>query len=68
MSLTSEYHRFHADFGNLDFGHEVDIGIGYSTPLKGLSTKLEYADYRAGDTATGKLDTRKLWVTAVYGF
>ena len=41
--------------------------------LKGLTGKLEYADYRAGDVVGGdllanKVDVRKFWLTLIYQF
>lgn len=68
FALTGEAHRFDAEYGNLDFGKELDAAVSYTTAIKGLSAKIEYADYRAGDTATGKLDTRKIWLTATYTY
>ncbi len=68
VTLFGEYHRFDADFGSLDFGTEFDVGVTYITPVKGLNAKFEFADYRAGDAATGKADTQKLWVTVMYSY
>ena len=66
-SLQAAYHQFEADYGGLDFGKELDLGI--SIPLhKKLTGKIEYADYRAGDPGTGKSDTSKLWVTLLFNW
>ena len=66
-TLYGEYHRFRSDFGDFDFGNEVDIGVSYPL-LKSLVGKIEYADYRAGDAISGKADTRKIWVTLIYSY
>ncbi len=68
VALLSEYHQFDADSGSLDFGKEFDAGLVYNTPVKGLYAKLEFADYKGGDAATGKVDTRKVWMTVGYGY
>ena len=66
-SLEAAYHQFDADYGGLDFGDELDLGFSY--PLhKKLVGKLEYADYQAGDSGTGKYDTTKFWVTLIFNW
>ena len=65
--LKAEYHDFDADFGGLDFGSEFDIGLSYPF-LDRLVGKIEYADYRAGDTATGKVDVTKIWLTLIFKY
>ena len=72
LGMYLEAHKFESDFGNIDFGHEIDVGLTY--PLfKGLTGKIEYADYRAGDAVSGdslanKVDVRKFWLTLVYQY
>ncbi|MCW5622433.1 MAG: alginate export family protein [Burkholderiales bacterium] len=72
LGIYMEAHRFESDFGNIDFGREFDIGLTY--PLwKGLTGKIEYADYRAGDAVPGdslanKVDVRKFWLTLIYQY
>ena len=74
VSLYTELHKFESDSGSIDFGHELDIGLTYPMPfLKGLTGKLEYADYTAGDAVPGdalanKVDVRKFWATLIYQF
>ena len=69
-----ELHKFESDVGGIDFGNELDIGLTYPMPfLKGLTGKLEYADYNAGDPVPGdtlanKVDVRKFWATLIYQF
>jgi hypothetical protein len=36
--------------------------------MRKLTGKLEYADYKAGDTASGKVDTRKFWLTLIFNY
>jgi len=66
-SLEAAYHQFDADYGGLDFGNELDLGLSYPLHTK-LLGKLEYADYQAGDTGTGKSDTTKFWVTLLFNW
>jgi hypothetical protein len=65
--LLAEYHRFGADFGSIDFGREFDFGVSYPLQPK-LVGKVEYADYRAGDAASGKADLTRIWVTLIYNY
>jgi hypothetical protein len=57
------YHAFSADepTNNIDdFGTEINLQ--YIHPIeKNVSVGIKYADYSAGDAATGKVDTQKLW-------
>ena len=66
-SLQAAYHRFDADYGGLDFGRELDLGVSYPLHKKLVGT-IEYADYQAGNTAAGKPDTTKLWVTLLFNW
>ncbi len=72
VGVHAELHKFDSDRGSIDFGHEFDLGV--TVPLvKGLTGKLEYADYRAGDAVVGdslanKVDVRKFWVTLIYQY
>ena len=65
--LLADYHDFKSDFGSIDFGNEFDIGVTYPLMQK-LTGKLEYADYKAGDSTSGKVDTRKFWLTLVFNY
>ncbi len=65
--LYGEYHWFRSDFGNIDFGHELDLSVAYPF-LKNLVGKIEYAEYHAGDASPGKVDTRKIWITLIYSY
>lgn len=65
--LLGEYHEFKSDFGSIDFGKELDFSVAYPLMPK-LLGKIEYADYQAGDTASGKVDTRRFWLTLIYAY
>jgi hypothetical protein len=46
----------------VDFGKEPDLAAEWrATP--GISVRVEDADYRAGDPAAGRFDTRRLWLS-----
>ena len=55
------YHDFEADQGSADYGDEIDLSFtkGFG---KNYSAGVKYAIYSAGDTATNKVDTDKLWL------
>jgi hypothetical protein len=65
--LLAEYHDFKSDSGSIDFGDEFDFGVSYPLMQK-LTGKLEYADYKAGDATSGKVDTRKFWLTLIFNY
>jgi hypothetical protein len=65
--ILAEYHRLKSDVGGIDFGNEFDIGVTYPLHQK-LLGRIEYADYNAGDAASGKVDTRKIWLTLLYSY
>jgi hypothetical protein len=74
VTVYSELHQFKSDVRGIDFGKEFDLGVTWPLPfLKGLTGKLEYADYNAGDKVPGdalanKVDVRKFWATLVYQY
>ena len=57
------YHRLEPDLGHISCRQEVDSGAGYALRWsKGLSAKVEYADFKEDDVLAGaarKPDTRK---------
>lgn len=65
--LLAEYHRFEADFGSINFGKEFDFAVSYPLMPK-LLGKIEYAAYQAGDSASGKVDLTRVWVTFVFNY
>jgi hypothetical protein len=66
-TFYGEYHWYRSDFGNFDFGSELDVAVSYPL-LKSLVAKVEFADYRAGDAISAKVDTRKIWITFIYSY
>jgi hypothetical protein len=73
VKLYAEYHRFKTDFGDLDYGQEVDFGATMPIPkVKGMVTKFELAYFTEGDplspTSARKRDTTKIWITLLYNF
>jgi hypothetical protein len=66
-TLYGEYHRYRSDLGNIDYGSEIDLAVSYPF-LKSLTGKIELADYHAGDAISGKVDTRKIWLTLIYSY
>ena len=65
--LLAEYHRFEADFGSINFGKEFDFAVSYPLMSK-LLGKIEYADYQAGEIASGKVGLARVWVTLVFNY
>jgi hypothetical protein len=74
LAVYVEVHEFKSDAGSIDFGNEFDVGLTYPLDfLKGLTGKLEYANYNAvdrvpGDALANKVDVRKFWATLIYQF
>jgi hypothetical protein len=66
-TLQAEYHMFDADYGGLDFGDELDLGVSYPL-MKKLVGKIEYADYQAGDPGSNKVDVTKFWLTLIFNY
>ena len=61
--LTVVYHDFSADEDSPtvdDFGSEINIAYGMKFG-KHYNAGIKYADYSAGDAATNKVDTEKVW-------
>ena len=65
--LLAEYHNSSRISASIDFGDEFDIGVSYPLMQK-LIGKIEYAEYQAGDTGSGKVDTRKFWLTFTFNY
>jgi hypothetical protein len=61
VTLYAEGHRFRSDFGNIDFGREVDIGVTYAWGDH-VVARLQHARYDPG-AGTGDPDIRKTWLT-----
>lgn len=63
--LTVSYHDYRADessSGADDLGSEIDLAYQRKF-AQDYAVGIKYARYMAGDTATGKVDTDKLWLT-----
>lgn len=67
VRLLAAVHTFRSDVGGVDFGEEFDLGVAYALFDK-LEGKLEFADYRAGDAASGQVDVQKLWLTLMFNY
>ena len=65
--LLAEYHDYKSDFASIDFGKELDFSVAYPLMPK-LLGKIEYADYKAGDAASGKVDLKRVWVTLIFNY
>jgi hypothetical protein len=57
------WHEFDSDFGNRDYGSEIDASLGFR--LGPVAMLVKYADYDSDGFA---VDTRKVWVQAEWGF
>jgi len=66
VTLYGEAHRFHSDFGSLDFGRETDVGVTWDV-LEGLSARLQHARYDPGSGLAGPA-IRKTWLTVTYTY
>ncbi len=61
VKLVGVYHDYSADEGSADYGSELDF-LAAMKLGKNYSVGLKLASYKAGDAATGKVDTDKLWI------
>lgn len=55
------YHDFETDKGSIDAGSEFNVMV-VKPFMKHYKVGVAYADYNAGNSAVGKVDTEKLWV------
>ncbi len=58
------YHKFTSQFGDVDYGSELDAVISYAIN-KNYSVAVKYADYNAD---TWSVDTKKFWLTLAAKF
>jgi hypothetical protein len=66
ITLYAEAHRFRSDYGHLDLGREVDVGVTYAvTP--DLLVRLQHARYDAARRVAAG-DVRKTWLTLTSTF
>jgi hypothetical protein len=61
FTFYAEGHRFRSDFGNIDFGREVDTGVTYAWGDH-LVARLQHARYDPG-SGTPDASIRKTWLT-----
>jgi hypothetical protein len=61
FAVYGEGHRFRSDFGNIDLGREVDIGLTYAWG-EHVVARLQHARYDPG-TGTPDPSIRKTWLT-----
>jgi hypothetical protein len=66
FTLYGEAHRFRSDYGNIDFGREVDVGLTY-TWSEQLAVRLQHARYDPG-AGTPDASIRKTWLTVSYAY
>ncbi|MES2700733.1 MAG: alginate export family protein [Pseudomonadota bacterium] len=57
------WHDFDSDFGNLDYGTEINASLGFRVGPVAMMVK--YADYNSDGFA---VDTEKFWLQAEWGF
>jgi hypothetical protein len=66
FTLYGEAHKFRSDFGNIDFGREVDLGLTY-TWSELLAVRLQHARYDPG-SGTPDASIRKTWLTVAFTY
>lgn len=66
FTLYAEYHRFKSDYGSLDFGRELDVGLTYAWN-DNTTLRFQHARY---DPDSGTLDAniRKTWITFTWRY
>ncbi len=71
VKLLGVYHDFSADDDSItgadDFGDELDL-LAVKKLENGMTLGFKYATYSAGDAATGKVDTDKVWLWTQVSF
>jgi hypothetical protein len=66
FTFYAEAHRFRSDFGGMDLGRELDIGLTYGWN-EHATLRLQHARYDRG-TGTPDPDIRKTWLTLTYTY
>jgi hypothetical protein len=66
VTLYGEAHRFRSDFGDLDFGRELDVGLTWQIVPR-VALRLQHARY---DSGSGRdfAEIRKTWLTFSYTY
>jgi len=67
IDLLGVFHDFESSQGSTDLGSEWGLSAGKKFG-KHYGLSLKYANYQAGDAASGKADLSKLWLTANASF
>lgn len=68
--LLAEYHHIASEFGDIDFGNELNLALSYPL-LENLQGKIEYAHFEEDERLAGaarKPDTTRLWFTLNYTY
>jgi hypothetical protein len=66
FTLFTEYHRFKSDFGAIDFGRELDIGLTYAWN-ENTTLRFQHARYDPG-SGTPDPRIRKTWITFTWRY
>jgi hypothetical protein len=66
FTLYGESHRFRSDYGSIDFGKELDVGLTYSWN-ENVTLRLQHARYDPGP-ATPDPTIRKVWITFTWTY
>ena len=66
FTFYGESHRFRSDYGSIDFGKELDVGITYSWN-ENMTLRLQNARYDPGPN-TPDPTIRKVWVTFTWTY
>jgi len=61
FTFYGESHRFRSDFGSIDFGNELDVGLTYAWN-ENTTLRLQHARYDPG-AGTPDPTVRKVWIT-----
>ena len=66
FTLYGEYHRFRSDYGGIDFGRELDVGLAYAWN-ENTVLRFQHARYDPG-AATTDPRIRKTWITFTWKY
>ena len=66
FTFYGESHRFRSDYGSIDFGKELDVGLTYAWN-ENMTLRLQHARYDPGPN-TPDPTVRKVWVTFTWTY
>ena len=66
FTLYGESHRFRSDYGSIDFGKELDVGLTYAWN-ENTTLRLQHARYDPG-SGTPDPAIRKVWITLTWTY